>query len=153
MAKSWFYGRSGRLLVVFDRADSIDDADDASYVDLNYFLPDALGVDVIITTRSSRAQGMTAQEAVKVADIQPVEAAELFRTSAKLGQRGLELEKDVLLIIQELGYLALAITLVGSYVAAIPPLRSDIRLYLTEYRERRKKLLSIKVKKLIPLIR
>jgi hypothetical protein len=78
-------------------------ADDASYVDLNYFLPDAPCVDVIITTWSSRAQGMTALEAVKVGDMNPVEAAELFRTIAKQGHTRLEVEKEVMLIAQELG--------------------------------------------------
>lgn len=41
------------------------------------------------------------------------------------------------------------ITLTGLYVAATSRLRSDIRLYLPEYRERRKQLLSMKIKKLI----
>jgi len=44
------------------------------------------------------------------------------------------------------GKLALAITLAGLYVAATPRLRSDIRLYLLEYRERRKQLLSMKAR-------
>ena len=92
---------------------------------------------------------MTALEAVKVADMKPEEAAELFRISAKLGQTGLEIEEEIMLIVQELGHLALAITLAGSYVAATPRLRSDIRLYLPEYRERRKQLLGMKAKKLI----
>lgn len=56
---------------------------------------------------------------------------------------------EVLQIVSELGKLALAITLAGSYIAATPQLRSDIRLYLLEYRERRKHLLSTKAKKLI----
>jgi hypothetical protein len=149
MVKSWFHGRSGRSLVIFDSADTIDNADDASYVDLNYFLPDAPCVDVIIMTRSSRAQEMTALEVVKVADMKSAEAAELFRTSVKLGQTGLEVEKEIMLIVQELGYLALAITLAGSYVAATPRLRSDIHSYLPEYRERRKQLLGMKARKLI----
>jgi NB-ARC domain len=55
MVKSWFHGKSGHSLVILDSADTIDKADDASYVDLEYFLPDAPSVDVIITTRSSRA--------------------------------------------------------------------------------------------------
>jgi hypothetical protein len=67
------------------------------------FLPDAPCVDVIITTRSSRAQEMTVPEAVKVADMKPAEAAKLFRTSAKLGQTGLEVEKEIMLVVQELG--------------------------------------------------
>jgi tetratricopeptide (TPR) repeat protein len=149
MVKSWFHGRNGRSLVIFDSPDTIDNADDTSYIDLDYFLPDAPCVDVIITTRSSRAQEMTALEAVKVTDMKPAEAAELFRTSAKLGQTGLEMEKEIMLIVEELGYLALAITLAGSYVAATPRLRSDIRSYLPEYRERRKQLLGMKARKLI----
>lgn len=52
----------GRPLVIFDSADTIDNADDASYINLNYLLPDAPCVDVINTTRSSRAQEMTALE-------------------------------------------------------------------------------------------
>ena len=54
-----------------------------------------------------------------------------------------------MLIVQELGYLVLAITLAGSFIVATPRLRSDIRLYLREYRERRKQLLGMKAKKLI----
>ena len=149
MVKSWFYGQSGRFLVIFDSADTIDDADEISYIDLNYFIPNAPCVDVVITTRSSQAQEMTSLEAVEVADMKPAEAVELFRNSTKLTQTRLDVEKEIMLIVQELGYLALAITLAGSYVAATPRLRSDIRLYLPEYRERRKQLLGMKAKKLI----
>jgi hypothetical protein len=60
-----------------------------------------------------------------------------------------DMNKEVLQIVSELGKLALTITLAGSYIAATPRLRSDIRLYLLEYRERRKHLLSTKAKKLI----
>jgi hypothetical protein len=77
-------------------------------------------------TRSSRAQEMTALEAVKAADIKPAEVVELFRTSAKLGRTGLEIENEIMLIVEELGYLALAVTLAGSYVAATPRLSSDL---------------------------
>src|ERR1700722_18329799 len=86
-------------LAIFDSADTIDNADDASYIDLNYFLPDAPCVDATITTRSSRAQEMAALEAVKVGDMNPVEAAELLRISAKLGQTRLEVEKEIVLIV------------------------------------------------------
>jgi len=147
MVKNWFHGQSGRSLVIFDSADTIDDADDASYIDLQYFLPDAPSVDVIITTRSSRAQEMTALEAVEVADMEPAEAVELFRTSAKLDRTGSEVEEEILLIVKELGYLALAVTLAGSYVAATPRLSSDLSQYLPEYRDRRKQLLNVKAQK------
>ena len=54
---------------------------------------------------------------------------------------------EVFKIVQELGYLALAITLAGSYVAATPRLSLDLTQYLPEYGERRKQLLNIKVTK------
>lgn len=53
--KSWFYRQKGRSLLVVESADSINDVEDASYVDSNYYLPDAPRVDVVVTTRSSQA--------------------------------------------------------------------------------------------------
>jgi tetratricopeptide (TPR) repeat protein len=50
---------------------------------------------------------------------------------------------------EELGFLALTISLAGSYVSVTPRLRSNIRLYLPEYRERRKQLLAQKPKRLV----
>jgi hypothetical protein len=50
----------------------------------------------------------------------------------------------VALIVKELGYLALAVTLAGLYVLVIPRLSLDIRQYLPEYRQQRKRLLSRK---------
>ena len=98
----------------------------------------------IFTSRSSIAKDMTNLEAVEVGEMTPMEAAELFKKSAKLNHMGQDIEKEVASIIQELGYLALAITLAGSYVAATPRLRSDIRQYLSDYRTQRKRLLSRK---------
>jgi len=43
-------------------------ADDASYIDLNYFLPDPPCLDVIITTRSSRAQEMSTLEVMEAVE-------------------------------------------------------------------------------------
>ena len=146
--KSWFQRRNGRWLVVFDSADAIDDEEDKSYIDLRYFLPDAPSVNVIITTRSAIATEMTQLEEVNVAEMEPSEAAELFIRCAKLkndSQAGIEVE----LIVKELGYLALAITLAGSYVSMTPRLSSDLKQFLPEYRQRRKALLSQKPKRLI----
>jgi tetratricopeptide (TPR) repeat protein len=140
--KNWFQCHPGRWLVVLDSADSIDNEDQPSYIDLRFFIPDVRGVHIIITSRSSIAKDMTNLEAVEVGEMTPVEAAELFKKSAKLNHMGQDIEKEVASIIQELGYLALAITLAGSYVAATPRLRSDIRQYLSDYRTQRKRLLS-----------
>ena len=48
---------------------------------------------------------------------------------------------EVAQIVKELEYLALAITLAGSYVSETSRLSSDIGRYLSEYRQRRKELL------------
>jgi tetratricopeptide (TPR) repeat protein len=145
--KSWFYRLTGRSLVVLDSADTIDDADDSSYINLEYFLPDAPLVDAVVTTRSSRAREMSSLEAVEVAEMEASEATELFRKCAKLNHTTAEIMDEVFKIVKELGYLALAITLAGSYVAATPRLSLDLRQYLPEYGERRKQLLNIKVTK------
>jgi hypothetical protein len=87
---------------------------------------------------------MSSSEAVEVREMTAVEAVELFRKCTKLPQTSQEIEKEILTIADELGYLALAIMLARSYVAATPRLASNIRLYLAEYREYRKQLLSRK---------
>jgi hypothetical protein len=90
---------------------------------------------------------MSSSEAVEVREmtaVEAVEAVELFRKRAKLPQTSQEIEKEILTIVDELGYLALAIMLAGSYVAATPRLASNVRLYLAEYGEHRKQLLSRK---------
>ena len=147
--KKWLYTQVGRSLVVFDSADAIDESDDASYIDLNYFLPDAPSVDIIITTRSARAREMTELEAVEVGEMEESEAADLFTKCSQLQLTRPGVAEEVFVITEELGKLALAIMLAGSYVAVTPRLRSDVRLYLPEYRARRKELLSVKAKKQI----
>ena len=90
------------------------------------------------------ARDMTNLEAVEVGEMTPVEAVELFRKSAKISHTDQDIEKEVTSIIEELGCLALAITLAGSYVATTPRLSYDIRQYLSEYRTQRKRLLGHK---------
>ena len=147
--KNWLHAQTGRSLVVFDSADAIEESDDASYIDLNYFLPDAPSVDIIITTRSARARELTELEAVEVGEMEESEAADLFYKCSQLQSTRPGAAEEVFIITEELGKLALAITLAGSYVAVTPRLRSDVRLYLPEYRARRKELLSVKAKKQI----
>jgi tetratricopeptide (TPR) repeat protein len=149
VVKSWFCTQIERSLVMFDGADAIDESDDASYIDLNYFLPDAPSVDIIITTRSAQAREMTELEAVEVGEMEKSEAADLFYRCSQLQSTKPGVAEEVSTITEELGKLALAITLAGSYVAVTPRLRSDVRLYLPEYRARRRDLLSVKAKKQI----
>ena len=126
--KRCFQGQIGRWLVVLDSADTIDNEQDQAYIDLAYFLPDAPGVHVIITSRSSTAQGMTGLEGVTVEEMEPLEAIELFQRVAKMTEAGPEAPGEMGRMMEELGYLALAITLVGSYVSMTPRLQSDITI-------------------------
>jgi hypothetical protein len=57
--KRWFHGQTEPSLVVLDSADDIDNGDNDSYLNLEFFLPDTPTVDVIITTRYARAAEMT----------------------------------------------------------------------------------------------
>ena len=111
--KRWFHVRKGRWLVVLDSADTIDDDQQQSYIDLDYFTPDAPGVHIIITSRSSTAKEITTLDAVEVADMEPPEAIELFQKYAKIREKGQDIATEVAQIVKELGYLALAITLAG----------------------------------------
>ena len=139
--KRWFHNRKGRWLVVLDSADTIENDKDKSYIDLGYFMPDAPGVHVIITSRSATAKEITQLEAVEVAEMEPMEATELFQRSARIAEVGPDVTREINAIVNELGHLALAITLAGSYVSVTPRLSSDIQRYLPEYRQRRKELL------------
>ena len=136
--KRWFQGREGRWLVVLDSADTIDNERNRSYINLEYFLPDAPEMHVVFTSRSVRGLDITPLEVVEVGEMEPPEARELFLPTAKMTATGLEGRSEIGRIVKELGYLALAITLVGSYVSAAPCLLSDIGKHLPKYWERRK---------------
>ncbi|KAJ9661940.1 hypothetical protein H2198_001692 [Neophaeococcomyces mojaviensis] len=140
--KRWFYGRGKKWLFIFDNADSISNQNDPLYVDLRCFLPDDPCVHVIITTRDRLATEMTELPAVEVDEMRLEEASTLFRRQARIYTTSLQQEEQITAIVQELGRLALAVTLAGSYVAATPRLRADLTRYLPEYRERRKELLA-----------
>lgn len=139
--KRWFYGRSKRWLFVFDNADSISNPQDPSYVDLRRFLPDDPSIQIIVTSRDQLAVGLSELSAVEVDNMQPDEALSLFQKQSKISLTTSQQIEQVGAIVQELGYLALAITLAGSYIAATPRLRNNLTGYLPEYRERRKALL------------
>ena len=115
--KRWFYGREGRWLVILDSADTIDDDQQQSYIDLDYFNPDTPGVHIIITSRSSTAKEITTLDAVEVADMEPLEGIKLFQWYAMLTEEEPDVTREVDEIVREYGYLALAITLAGSYVS------------------------------------
>jgi hypothetical protein len=65
---------------------------------------------------------MTTLTTVKVGEMETIKAAELFRKYAKLQSPRPDMNTKVPQIVAELSKLTLAITLAGSYVAAIPKL-------------------------------
>ena len=142
--KNWFYGRSERWLLIFDSADSIDDENDPAFIDLKHFLPNASSVHIIITTRSSKAKGMTSLPPIEVGSMELSEAVELFSTCSEYDRAANQAKIEM--IVQELGCLALAVTLAGTYV-----LETHLELdeYLKEYRHRRKELLEEKPENLV----
>jgi tetratricopeptide (TPR) repeat protein len=148
--KSWFSGQRGPWLMVFDGADTIENEEAGDYIDIKHFIPDVASLHVIITSRSRTAKDMTRLDGVHVGEMEEAEATELFYQYAQLRRNNQEAEhKEVKAIIKELGYLALAVTLAGTYVGQSPRLQSDIKAYLPEYRSRRRELLKRNPEQLI----
>lgn len=146
--KRWFQSRQdGLWLVVLDSADAVDNEEDASYIDLRYFVPDGPKLHVVVTTRSSTAQEMTPLDPVQVGELEPSEAIELFQRTAKMAAFNIETTEEIGRIVKDLGYLALAVTLAGSYMSMTPRLKSDVKRYLPEYKRRRKELLQRRPKR------
>ena len=96
--------------------DAIDNGNDESHLNLEFFLPDAPMVDVAITTRHALVVQMTTLDAIGVRKMEATEAVELFRKCAKLQSPGVDMKMEILQMVTELGKLALAITPAGSYV-------------------------------------
>ncbi|KAI9874743.1 MAG: hypothetical protein M1830_009336 [Pleopsidium flavum] len=149
--KDWFTQGLQKWLWVFDSADSIEDREDPNFLNIKTFIPSSPSVHVLITTRSSNAQNLTTLKAVKVRELEPKEALDLFGKSsgsiqAEAASKHLEAAES---IVKELRYLALAVNLAGSYIAATPWISSNLALYLPEYQERRRILHAQKPNKLI----
>lgn len=138
--KTWLQQQEGRYLWVMDSADAIDDDESDDYIDIDHYMPDTPQLDRIITTRSSQAGTLSSKEAITVAELSKVEAAELLTKCAKLKTTGEEVEMEVIPIVQELGCLALAVSLAGSYIGKTPRLSSNLMLYLPEYKAHRQRL-------------
>ncbi|KAK3174783.1 hypothetical protein OEA41_002029 [Lepraria neglecta] len=147
--KRWFSRQHGRWLLVFDSADLTEDEEDPSYYDLRCYLPDSPGVQIVITTRAEWIKKMTLLDAVEVGEMEEIEAVNLFFQSSKIKDQTQETEVEVGSIVRELGYLALAISIAGSYVSATPRLSMKITSYLPEYRSRRAELLRQKPNRIV----
>lgn len=84
---------------------------------------------------------MTQLGGVYVGDMEEMQAVDLFYRRSELHCDDESME-EVKMIVEELGYLALAITLAGTYVSTTYRLQTDIKAYLPEYRRRRRALLE-----------
>ena len=155
--KSWFSARQDRWLLIFDGADDIDDEEQSNYIDVVHYLPESPHIHIVVTTRSRTAKDMTMLGGVEVNEMSVAEAMELFYRSSSLRrptaehrtETDMENELGVRTIVQELGCLALAVHLAGTYVSRSPRLLANVRGYLDRYHQRRQELLAQKPTRLI----
>ncbi|CAI6226945.1 unnamed protein product [Periconia digitata] len=147
--KSWFSGRQGPWLMVFDGADAIEDSKAHNFVNIKHFIPDVASLHVIMTSRSSTAANMTRMDGVQVGEMEGAQAVELFYRYTRLPRDNVKTHEEVKEIVKELGCLALAVTLAGAYVGTTPRLQSNVKAYRPEYRQRRRELLQRKPESLV----
>jgi tetratricopeptide (TPR) repeat protein len=137
----WFTKNLGKILIVFDGADQLNKKDQ-NFVDLPRYIPGSPNIHVIITSRSSTAGKFSTFEGVNVGQLEEPQAVELFFKCADITSTQGKAEAEVKLIVAELGCLALAITIAGTYVSQTPRVSNNLSAYLDEYRRRRQELLS-----------
>ena len=148
--KSWFSGRQGPWLMVFDGADTIENEKSSKYINIKHFIPDVVSLHVIITSRCSTARDMTRLGGVHVKEMmEEAQATELFYRYSQLQRHSQSVGDEIRTIVKELEYLALAVTLAATYVGRTPRLQSDIAAYLPDYRRRRRELLNRKPESLV----
>ncbi|KAK3380656.1 hypothetical protein B0T24DRAFT_697246 [Lasiosphaeria ovina] len=144
---TWFTGRPGKFMIVFDGADDLSRGDN-NFVDLRKYFPGSPNVHVIITSRTKIAGKLSTFEGVEVGERDEPQAVDMFYQCAKI-PKTVETEAHVRAIGKELGFLALAITLAGSYVSQTPRLSSNLSAYLKDFRRRRRELLHELPEKLV----
>jgi hypothetical protein len=94
----------------------------SSYVDFSFFLPDASGVDVISTSQELGDQGYDMARGRRDRGQGASRGGRAVCADSEALERGAGYGDGGGLIVKELGYLALAITLAALYVAATPRL-------------------------------
>jgi tetratricopeptide (TPR) repeat protein len=144
----WFARASGQCLVIFDGADSLHQKD-KDFVALSEYFPGSPNVHIIITSRTSIAKSMSTFEGVYVGELEESESVKLFLDCAEIQPSRENVVTEAKLIVNELGYLALAISMAGKYVSRTQRLSSNLSAYLEEFRRRRRDLLSKTPEKLV----
>ena len=100
----------GRWLLVFDGADSLEDV-------MGLFPPGIHG-DIVYTNRNRMLRRLPASQTRHVAEMDHDKASALLSKSACLNISSEDYQEQGLAIVEELGYLALAIDQAGAYIAS-----------------------------------
>jgi hypothetical protein len=138
---NWFTRSPGKWLIIFDGADQLHKRD-RNFVDLLRYIPGCPSVHIIITSRSTTARKFSTFEGVNVGELDELQAVDLFLKCAEISSTETKTDAEAKAIVKELGYLALAITIAGTYVSQTPRLSSHLPAYLEEYYRRRQELLA-----------
>ncbi|ESU15456.1 hypothetical protein FGSG_08956 [Fusarium graminearum PH-1] len=109
----WFARASEKYLVIFDGADSLHQTDE-DFVDLSQYCPGSSNTHIIITSRSSIAKSRSTFEGVSVEELEEAQSVELFLACAEIQPEREDVLAETKLIVHELGYLALAVSMAGS---------------------------------------
>ena len=123
-----------------NNANNIDDDQNRSYIDLQYLMFDASRMHIIITSRNSTIKKMIALKTIEMTNMKFSKTIELFRRYVKIQNSKSNVTTKVNQIVKKLKCLILIIILIESYVFVTSRLSFDIKKYLFEYRQRRKKL-------------
>ncbi|KAB5515652.1 hypothetical protein GE09DRAFT_1045767 [Coniochaeta sp. 2T2.1] len=138
---AWFARRTGKWLFVFDGADHLDKRDE-KFTDFLRYIPQSPGVHVVFTSRSTGAKKLSTFGGVRVAELEEDQAVTLFLKHVAVPRTRGRTEEEARAIVEELGRLALAVTIAASYVADTPRLKQNLTQYLEEFRRRRRQLLD-----------
>jgi hypothetical protein len=136
--KSWMSSSPDATLLVLDAAGEVEETSSEYHVDFRRLIPSAPRADVIITNRSRTLLGLSSLQGVQVRELEASQVVELFRKAANLTEDDVAVNSQVRAIVEELGHLALAVSLAGTYISQTPRLSTHLDEYLTEYRRRRR---------------
>ncbi|KAH7117464.1 hypothetical protein EDB81DRAFT_733687, partial [Dactylonectria macrodidyma] len=145
---SWFARESGKWLLIFDGADHLYQTD-KDYVALSEYFPGSSNIHIIITSRAYIAKQLSTFEGVSVGELEESQSVDLFLNCAEIQPSRDNVLAEAKEIVNEMGHLALAISMAGKYVLQTPRLSSNLSAYLGDFRRRRRDLLSEKPDKLI----
>ncbi|CAI4213197.1 unnamed protein product [Parascedosporium putredinis] len=136
-----FSKTEGRWLMIFDGAGNPDE-DDGNDVNLSHYIPRGTAVHIVVTSRQQQTRTLPTFGTVEVGALGFDEAVDLFKRCANLPSTVGENDCAVGSIVTEVGCLALAVSMAGSYISCTPGLSNNLSPYLDELRQERSNLLA-----------